>query len=216
MLIFKKEKTVRKLALEHASTVYHCLVATDDAFRDYLQRPEGEFDEQVRRVSKAESRADALKREAREVLQSGAFLPTIRSDVYRLVEAVDHVAGKGEDTARFLADQSPVIPEEYHEEFSGILELNVKCFHELFKALESYFKPKGEIAELDEHVTTVGKLESEVDKRQIALMQWIFSSELDLAARIHLGQLLTEICEISDSAQHVADELKFAALKSVV
>ena len=216
MLIFKKEKTVRKLALEHAATVARCLQATRDTLQDYLAGPGPDFSEHVRRVGKLESRADALKREACEVLQAGAFLPTIRSDVYRLIEAVDHVAGEGEDIARFLADQSPMIPQEYHEEFRAILALNLECYDELLKALSCYYKPQGAIEDLDTHAARVGKLESEIDRRQVALTQWIFSSRLPLSSRIHITQLLTALCEISNSAEHVADELKFAALKSVV
>lgn len=216
MLIFKKEKTVRKLALEHATTVERCLQATADTLRDYLAGPGPDFSERVRRVGKLESKADNLKREACGVLQSGAFLPSMRSDLYRLIEAVDHVAGEGEDVARFLADQSPQIPREYHEELLKILALNLDCYTELLAALTSYYKPQGEIEELDAHVTRVGKLESEVDHHQVALTQWIFSSTLPLSLRMHIVQLLTALCAISNSAEKVSYELKFAALKSVV
>jgi predicted phosphate transport protein (TIGR00153 family) len=216
MQIFKKEKAVRKLALEHAAMVAQCLRATEQAVQRYLAGREEDFQHSVRRVARSESKADNLKRETWDVLNSGAFLPTIRADVYRLIEAVDHVAGEGEDTARFLADQSPGIPDAFHPALTDLLALNLACFDELLAALEQYFRPQGELDELTAHVARVGKLESEVDHRQVELTQAVFASDLSLGERIHLGQLLKTLCAISDSAEKVSDELKFAALKSVV
>lgn len=216
MLIFKKEKQVRKLVLEHATTAQKCLEATRTVLAEYLAQNTASFAAAVTSTQGYESHADLLKWEIGEALQSGAFLPVIRSDVYRLVGSVDKLAGCGEDVAIFLSNQPPAVATEFQAEYLDLLTLNVDCARQLHDALENYFKPKGKLKELHAHTNKVGQLESEVDHRQAALMQRIFCSDLDLSAKMHMGQLLDVICGISDAAEDVADELAFAALKSVV
>ena len=172
--------------------------------------------QRVNSVIEIESRADALERQIRDVLLEGAFLPNIRSDVYRLVEAVDSIAGKGEDVARFIVDQLPEIPEEFEGELLGIFHQCMNCFLELRKALKDYFKPKGDIENLHVHVSRVCDIETEVDVAESGLTRKIFQSDLELAEKIQLKQLLERIGNIADLSEDAADELEFAAMKSVV
>ena len=216
MLIFKKEKTVRKLALQHTTVTHNCLKATRHCFATYLRHDTGAFKTDASEVHRLESEADTLKRQAQEVLQSGAYLPHIRSDVYRLIEAVDRVAGEAEQVARFLAGQYPSIPDTLHGDFLAILGLTMNCSGAMRKALHAYFKPKGLMQTLDDNITRVNHLESEIDDRQMTLTQTIFTSKLPMANKLHLGQLVEAIGNISNAAERVADELKYAALKSVV
>ena len=216
MLIFKKEKHVRKLVLEHAAQAQLTLEATRPLMAEYLAKNTAAFSLAVATIQDHESRADMLKWEIGEALQSGAFMPMVRSDVYRLVESVDKLAGRGEDLAIFLSNQPPDIAAEFRADYTTILALNVDSTEQLHDALEIYFKPKGKLKELHAHTRQVGQLESEVDQLQGSLMQQIFGSNLDLSTKMHLGQLLGVICGISDAAEDVADELAFAALKSAV
>jgi predicted phosphate transport protein (TIGR00153 family) len=216
MLIFKKEKAVRKLALEHTTVTHNCLKSTRHCFTAYLSDTRAAFEHSAAQVSQLESEADTLKRKAREVLQSGAYLPHIRSDVYRLIEAVDRVAGAAEQLARFLGGQSPAIPKSLQNDYLAIIDLTVHCSGAMRKALHAFFKPKGVIQTLDDNITRVNHLESEIDDRQMDLMQRVFRSELPLADKMHLGQLIDVLGSISNAAEHVTDELKYAALKSVV
>ncbi len=86
--------------------------------------------EKAIRIKALEREADVLKRQAREVLHQGAFLPQIRSDMHNLVELVDGIAGIGEEVAKFLSNQSPFIPEEYEAELLGIFSLCISCYNE--------------------------------------------------------------------------------------
>jgi predicted phosphate transport protein (TIGR00153 family) len=216
MLIFKKEKHVRKLILAHLNEVQECLMESRNVIEDYIA---GDLDSALQRVNSVieiESRADLLERQIREVLLDGAFLPHIRSDVYRLVEAVDAIAGKSESVARFMWDQSPEIPEQFEADLLDIFRQSLNCFLELRKALRAYFKPKGEIEILHIHVARVCEIETEVDARESALIRQIFTSQLELAEQIHLKQLVSTIGNIADLSEDASDELEFAAMKSVV
>jgi len=216
MLIFKKEKQVRKLVLSHLNEVQECLMESRNVLEEYIS---GELEQACQRVNSVieiESRADTLERQIRDMLLDGAFLPTIRSDVYRLVESVDAIAGKAESVARFIVDQLPEIPEEFEGDLLEIYARCLNCFQELRKALRDYFKPKGDIENLHVHVARVCEIETEVDAAESELTRKIFESNLNLAEKIHLRQLLERIGNIADLSEDASDELEFAAMKSVV
>jgi predicted phosphate transport protein (TIGR00153 family) len=216
MLIFKKEKHARELVLKHLKEVGECLMESRNSLEEYVV---GNFEsaaEKAQSVDQIESRADSLKREVREVLLDGAFLPHIRVDVYRLVEAVDSIAGMGEEITHFITDQSPKVPEEFHAELLEIFSQSLNSFHELRKALKAYLKPKGMFHDLMEHFTKVCAFESEVDILQSSLTKKVFSSSLELGEKLHLQQLIKRVGNISDLSEDAADELEFAAMKSMV
>jgi len=216
MLIFKKEKQVRKLVLSHLNEVQECLMESRNVLEEYIS---GELElacQRVNSVIEIESRADTLERQIRDMLLDGAFLPHIRSDVYRLVESVDAIAGKGESVARFVVDQLPEIPEEFEGELLEIFGQCLNCFLELRKALRDYFKPKGDIENLHLHVARVCEIETEVDKAESELSRKVFQSDLNLAEKIHFRQLLERVGNIADLSEDASDELEFAAMKSVV
>lgn len=216
MLIFKKEKQVRKLFLEHLEEVKQSLEESLSTIDGYLS---GDLDlarERVKAVIETETRADAYRGQIRDALLDGAFLPHVRSDIYRLVEAVDSIAGLAESAARFVANQAPGVPDELKPELLNIYSMSMDCFKELRRALKAYFKPKGQLENLHAHAAQVSKLETEVDVAESALSRKIFGSDMELAEKIHLNQLLSRIADIADLAEDAADELVFAAMKSVV
>jgi predicted phosphate transport protein (TIGR00153 family) len=216
MLIFKKEKQVRKLVLAHLNEVEECLMESRNVLEQYNSGSFEEVRQRARLVIEIESRADTLERQIREALLGGAFLPHIRSDVYRLVEAVDAIAGKAEDIARFIRAEKPNIPEQFEADMLEVFRQSLNCFHELRKALKDYFKPKGKIENLHEHVSRVGAIETAVDALEADLAVRIFESDLELAEKIHLEQLVERIADLADLSEDASDELEFAAMKSVM
>ncbi|MBT8060985.1 MAG: DUF47 family protein [Gammaproteobacteria bacterium] len=216
MLIFKKEKHVRKLVLAHLAEVEGCLQATRNVLEEYLKGDIEAARQLAHQVIEIESRADKLEREIREKLLEGAFLPQIRSDVYRLVEAVDAIAGKAEDVARFIRAQRPNIPSAYESDLLELFRQSLNCFQELRKALKDYFKPKGKIENLHGHVSHVSELETQVDALEAELAVRLFDSDLELSEKIHLEQLIKRIADLADLSEDASDELEYAAMKTVM
>lgn len=216
MLIFKKEKVVRKLVLGHLDKVQSSLMESRNVLEQYIAGDTELARQHASQAIENEREADRLERQIREALLDGAFLPNIRSDVYRLVEAVDAIASRGEDVTRFILDQSPEIPEEFEAELLEVFRISLNCFQELRKALRAYFKPKGEIENVHMHVARVCDIETEVDTKESFLARQIFSSQLEHSRKMHLNQLLEWIGNIADLSEDASDELEFAAMKSVV
>lgn len=216
MLIFKKEKTARKIALEHFVKTRECLASAFAVIENYLNGDVESAKQSAKEVIKLESDADSLKHELRDVLFSGAFLPNIRSDIYRLVDSVDKVADMGETSSHFVVYQRPIIPEVFHDDMNEICNLCLSCYEELQAGLKCFFKPKGEIKLLREHASKVGDLETAVDNLQADFTRKIFESSMGMGEKIHLCQLLKYITRIADRAEDAADELQFAAMKAVI
>ena len=176
MLIFKKEKAARKLAMEHFDKTRECLKASFRVMEHYIDGDMEAAKETAKDVIELESKAYTLKHEHRDILFSGAFIPNIRSDVYRLVDSVDKIADMGETTSHFIVYQRPVIPENFHDDMRKIASLCLDCYEELLSGLKCFFKPKGEIDLLREHAAKVGDQETEVDSLQADFTHEIFDS----------------------------------------
>jgi len=216
MLIFKKEKRVVKLILQHIEKTSDSVQETTNALKSYISGSPDESWAADSHVYSLESEADSLLREIREMLYSGAYLPSIRGDIYRLMSSVDSVSNKAESCFDFFCNQIPDIPEEYRSDFATALDLTADCFAEFRKALEAFFGPKDKLKSVRTHCRAVGELESRIDQIERELTRRIFSSPMNKGDKIHLRQALRRTAAISDSVENAADELELISLKSIV
>ena len=84
------------------------------------------------------------------------------------------------------------------------------------KALKDFFKPKGRLEKLHEHVNRVGEIETEVDSRESETTRALFVTSQELAEKMQVAELVKQIGNIADLSENASDELEFAAMKSVV
>ncbi len=216
MQIFKKEKKVVELALEHADTTGECLDILSVAVKAYAGGDTTNIGESTKRVNELETRADALLREIRELLYSGAYLPTIRGDVHRLLTATDKIANRAEDCMEFVNFQQPNGIDGHAAALRALLDSTLECYEQYHLALRAFFKPKGEVEEVRSRVHSVSRLETDIDEDERLLVKEIFDSDLDLAGKQHLARLVTRIVRISDQIENAADVLELLSLKSII
>ncbi|MDJ0794790.1 MAG: DUF47 family protein [Woeseiaceae bacterium] len=216
MQIFKKEKQVVELALKHADKTDECLEILSSAVRAYAAGDASSIEPSMHRVTELETRADELVREIRELLYSGAYLPTIRGDVHRLLTATDKIANRAEDCLEFVNLQRPQNIDGHADGLRDLLDSTTACFEQFHLALRAFFKPKGMVEDVRDKVRQVGVLESKIDEDERALLKSIFDSNLDLAGKQHLARLVTRIVRISDQIENAADVLELLSLKSII
>ena len=221
MLIFKKEKRVIGLIMQHIEKTAECVHATTDNIRIYLNSDHSENSNAIGRVNAArvnslEAEADSLLREIRDLLYSGAYLPQIRGDIYRLMSSVDMVTNRAEDCSDFFHYQSPSIPKEFRSDIESIVDLTDESFRQFHKALRNYFGPKDKPDKVRVRGVRIGELESDIDKLERKITMRIFDSQLDRSEKLHLHQALTQIAQISDMIEDATDELELMNVKSVV
>ncbi|MEM9303379.1 MAG: DUF47 family protein [Pseudomonadota bacterium] len=216
MIIFKKEKPVVRLCLAHADKMLACAEAATAATCHWVRAETDAAKGYHDTVGRLETEADELRREIRNALYEGAYLPQIREDLFRLIQSVDDVANKCEDVWEFFATQIPDVPAEYRDGFVAMMDLSLEAARMVHDALTVYFKPKGKIKRIREQLEAIYLAESRIDKMEWKMTRRIFKSDLELSQKTQLQRALRAMSNVSDKAQDVAYGIDLIAMKSVV
>ena len=216
MRLFKKEKQVIELILKHLDLI-------EESMKNGLKTIEFYMDDNIneakvfgRKTRSHESEADLIRYEIRDKLYSGAYLPLLREDIYKLVESIDKVGNAAESCSDFFLNQRPSIPEEMKSHFLAASKESLGVVDALKLAVLCYFKGDCKIETVRDHTREIGLTESRVDKLEWDLTKEIFISDLDFAHKTHLKHCLDTIAEVSDRAEDAGDQLELATLKSMV
>jgi predicted phosphate transport protein (TIGR00153 family) len=215
ILLFKKEKEVIELILKHLDAVEESLQSGIKTIECYLEDNISEAKILGRKVSSLESEADIVRYNIRDKLYSGAYLPLLREDIYKLIESIDKVGNAGEACCDFFLNQRPTVPEEIRPGFVAVVRESLGIIDNLKLAVLCYFKGECKIETVREHTKEIGLQESRVDKMEWDLTKEIFTSSQDFAHQLHLKHCLDFIVEVSDRAEDAGDQLELATLKSM-
>jgi predicted phosphate transport protein (TIGR00153 family) len=217
MVVSKKEKQVVDLILKHLDMVEKCILNAIKTIENYLEDNISEAKVRARKTRSVESEADLIRYSIRDKLYSGAYLPLLREDIYKLIESVDKVGNAGEACSDFFLSQRPTIPKEMKPQFLAVAHDSLGVIKPLKLAVLCYFKGDCKIEIVREHTKDIGMQESRVDKLEWDLTKEIFTSKkLDFAHQLHLKLCLDAIAEVSDRAEDAGDQLELATLKSMV
>ena len=209
---FKKEKEVNKLILKHLDSVCSCLQLARETVEEYLNDNLEEAKSLALKVDKSETETDSILREIMSRLYSGAYLPSLRSDIFHLIQYLDGVANAAEACCDFFLDQRPDIPDTMKPRFQSIMEKSIASCTPLSESVRSFFKNE-DIETIRERAKEVGIMESDVDKEEWDLTRDIFKTDLDYGHKIHLKQCLEGIVTISDRAEDTSDQLQLIIIK---
>jgi predicted phosphate transport protein (TIGR00153 family) len=209
---FRKEKEVNKLILKHLDSVFSCLQLARDTVEEYLNDNLEEAKSLALKVDKSETETDSILREIMSRLYSGAYLPSLRSDIFHLIQYLDGVANDAEACCDFFLDQRPDIPDDMRPRFQSIMEKSITSCAPLSESVSAFFKNE-DIETIRERAKEVGIIESDVDKEEWDLTRDIFKTDLDYGHKIHLKQCLESIVTISDRAEDTSDQLQLIIIK---
>lgn len=163
-----------------------------------------------------EHEADVLKREVRQHLPKGLFLPVPRSDLLDLLSVQDKVANRAKDISGLMLGRTMSIPPQLQEIMRSYVECTVaactqawEAINELDELLGTGFK--GRVAALVE--TMVEKLdgiENDSDRLQVEVRRGLFNIERELPPVdvIFLYQIIEWIGDVADRAQRVGNRLE--------
>jgi predicted phosphate transport protein (TIGR00153 family) len=216
ILLFKKEKEVIELILKHLDLAVDSLMTGIQTIECYLDDNIRDAKRLAREVRSTESDADIVRYGLRDKLYSGAYLPLLREDIYKLIESIDKVANAGEACCDFFLNQRPLIPDELKAAFGDVARESLGIVDNLKLAVLCYFKGECKIETVREHTKEIGLQESRVDKLEWDLTKEIFTSSQDFARQLHMKHCLDFIVEVSDRAEDAGDQLELATLKSMM
>ena len=214
-MLFKKEKKVIELIINHIDKVEECLLTVVRTLQTYLDGDKRDAKTLCQEVDALETQADFIYHDIRNKLYSGAYLPLLKEEIYKLVESIDKVANAGEACCDFFLNQRPEIPDSLNSQFLAVIRESMGIVAPLKEAVLCFLNGECSIEVVRRHAKAVGLKESDVDKIEWDLTKAIFTSSLDYSHKIHLKLCLDTIVEVSDRAEDAAEQLELVTLKSM-
>jgi predicted phosphate transport protein (TIGR00153 family) len=211
-MLTEKEKKVKELMEYHVEKVGGCLECFKGCFLAFLKNDLETSDAIHKNCDYAETEADILRRKIGDQLYSGAFLPIERKDIYILSEAIDKIANKAETASDLVVFQTPEIPELYKDHFQKIADIIEKMFRFfeesiILFAFDDTLGSAKDLATIRENISSIGILESEIDKEEEFLLRNIFQSDLTLSHKLQMEGFVRRVTDISDVIEDAADRL---------
>lgn len=214
-MLFKKEKEVIDLIEQHVDKMETCLETAMDTLQAYLEDDIPRAKTLARQTDVLESEADMIRHQVRDRLYSGAYMPVLREDIYKLVESLDRVANAAEKCCDTFLNQRPIIPSELKSHYLEIIQASLGIGVPLKHAVLCYLQGICPVEVSRQHAKEVGMAESKVDSLEWDLTKLIFSSELTYGHKVHLRRCLDNIASVSDRAEDSADQLELVSLKTM-
>jgi len=209
----KREEEVISLMDQHLEKVGECLESMRKTIEDYLKGDIDSAKANGLKTHNLEGEADGLRRRIIEEFHKGAFLPALREDLIGLALSVDKVADRAESTCDFIMLTRPDIPEEFKEDFRKATLDSLAAFLPLREGKMNLFK---DFSLSREKTIEVHRLEGKVDDEEWKLNRRIFTSELPLAQKMLLRDVIWHIASVSDVIEDAADVLEVLIIKKQV
>jgi predicted phosphate transport protein (TIGR00153 family) len=188
-----------------------CAMTFGEAVTTYLAEGASErFHERLMQVSEGESRADDLRRNIQRDMYTETLMPDARGDILGLLESLDEIINKLEETLWYFSSEKPQIPEDLREDYGNLITPTTACVESLTLAARAFFR---DAESVNDHLHKVHYYEKEADQVIGRLKNDIFSRDLSLAEKIHLRFFAERIVWISDMSEDVADQLAIYAIK---
>lgn len=215
------EKTARQMLDDHIDKVGEVLAKTMATLKYYFNDQIAEAKTCAKEVDRLETEADDILRGFMTCLQEGAFMPLIRKDIFQVISAVDKVANAAESTCDFCLSQRPHIDRQFRDAFEDIVQANVEIFPDLKAAVDilklgTFGMAGDEDKSFHDIAKNISVSESNIDDLEWKLTREIFSSDLPLANKMHLHELLNHITKISDLTEDVADRIQIMITREAV
>ncbi len=184
------------------------------AIRAYLKEGlNDEFQDRLERVNKLESEADELRRDIEKQLYTNTLIPDSRGDVLGLIETVDQLFSLLVGSLWAFSIEQPVIPKNYRVGYRKLTTMVVKAADELGLSGRAYFRSPYDVPAYNHKVMLY---EKEADILSTSIKRDVFSSDLDLAHKLHLKSFVEQIDSVADMAEDIADRLSIYAIKRTV
>ena len=184
------------------------------AVQCYVEQDCEEFDQLTEDVAMFESQADALKRNLRNHLPRGIFMPMDKFIFLDCLREQDHVLDDVEEALYWLSFKPMAgIPEELVGDFLHLVDAVIPAIEKLPEMSEqamAYFKNSTEENrnKLKSIIRDVYQAEKEADHLEHELKKNAFTLLEDPVEIYHVVRLVEIVGDICDHAQNVSDRMR--------
>jgi len=205
----KREKKVLDLIAEHLAVVQKCAKELKSMINSVEQMNWVLVKDQAEIVSRYESMADDLHREAVIQIAQGAFFAGMREDFLDLIEKMDDIADASQDAARSIAEapiERRILNYLYEGDstLSRLVDCVDTCVATLVEAVES-LRANAEIAVSKS--LEVERLEEAADQIKSDLISRLTGhrQEIDPLAYLQVRETILKLDEVADAAENCSD-----------
>jgi len=212
MLKGKKVRELNELVERFFEEVRETLPELCRLIEDYL-RDDRQFKEDAYRVHVHEHEADNLRRRVMGMMYKGTLLPFYREDYIVLLALGDRIANLAEEVASNLVLTRPPIPEFLHEGLKSLAAACLETYHPLEEMVRAHQEDVPEIRRL---AGLVKERETMADRLQWDLVKAVFKSDLPLAEKMLMKELIDKVAGISDHIEDTAERLEIMLVKQPI
>ena len=210
--IHKKEKHIVKMIKKHVDLVVETVCLTVEALNLYLEGKREQSMEYTKQVHRKEHEADMVQHEIDAEMFGGAFMPSIREELFVTVDTVDKVANRAEKLGDFMTLIGPDVPDKIISDVKKMGELTCKCAREMGDAIYSLFE---NIKGVHEKTISIERYEAEVDELAWKVLITVFK-ELEIekfSHRMMLREMIIHLSSISNKMEDASDRIDIIGLR---
>jgi len=192
----KQEDQVIENVKKHLQLLYFAF----DSFYSGIKKNDSSM---MREVIDLEREGDSVRREIIETIYAGAFLPYLRPDLCRFVEAIDRVFDSLEDTALNYSDVA--LPEQIREECVRVASMNTNMCEMLAISFDAMVN--GE--DLREKALAIRIYEKKIDDIKFSMLKEMRTTPVDNFWQGRtLAEFVSDLITISDMIEDASDYLQ--------
>jgi uncharacterized protein len=211
-LLFQKQKDIEKRLGQYLDHWWGCVECFDKGMTAYLEEGPGEsVDFYYSRVDREESKGDELRRGVETDLYAKALMPEARGDILRTLEALDKVINRVESIIRQLVVERVKTEPWMNASMARLTQWSLEACRALHEA--GTHLNGGNDDAIPALVRKVSEFETRCDHIEEDLLGKVFSSDLELARKLQLKDLVRRIGTITDLAEAAGDTLHIVSIK---
>ena len=197
----------------HADKISECAHIFKEAAVCHINEECKEFDLLTEQMANLESEADAIKRNIRNHLPRGIFMPVDKFQFLQYLREQDKVLDEVEDALFWLSFRPRSIPDEVATDIHHLIEaviLPIKKLPELVALATKFFRSKSDKkrTKMKNIVQDIRQYEKAVDLLERELKFKIFSTIKEALEVFYLIRLVEIVGNIADHAQNASDRMR--------
>jgi len=215
----KREKRVLDLIAEHLAMVQRCARELKNMVSSVEQMNWPLVKSQAEIVSRYESMADDIHRQAVVQIAQGAFFAGMREDFLDLIEKVDEIADASQDAARVMSE-APIERRVLDYLYAGDSTLH-RFVDEIDTSIttlaESIESLRTDAETAVKKALEVERVEEAVDQIKAELISKLSTHrrEIDVLGYLQVKELIFKLDEIADAAEDCSDLVITIVVKAV-
>ncbi len=207
-MFFSKSESIKELVGEHAVVVMKCYDKYEEAIGSILGGANrSEVEVYTNTMRSLESEADSVRHQIIRSLLEGGLLVDSRKSIMHVIEGVDGVADITEDIIQEIYIQQINLPKFTHEaiiKMSKLTRDQLILLIETIKGVVTSYKVK----EMTKLIQEIENLESKVDDLQQGIVKELFETDMALAEKMQIREIINLIGAMSDTIEDISDSVE--------